>query len=514
MVKSNKKVIIITAIIVAVIVLLGASLAFAYIATDFLKTDKQLFCKYIGQLGNIFSELEDSDLEDYMAKQETMPYENNGKLSVNVNITGNEALYENANKTNITFSGKVDKLNDKTEQDIKLNYSDDVYFPFSYKHTGNLYALGSNLVANKYVAVRNENLEEFFAKLGINANIPDETEIKEIQNISDAEKKEIYNRYINILDANINKENFSKVDKDTFKLTLNNAEIKNVINAILTELNNDEVLLKDNKSIVQNMLDNVDSIAIDKLVITVYKQNGKLSKLDIEIQTNSEIFKLSIQSIEGQITMSLSVPDQSRAVSTTSIIKIEKIKNNNTLNYNISANQSELDSTMETYFTAQYAGLNTDSVQENYVLGINSINTDTTTQELSQVKYEYTFNTTKNFSSDVNIEDLTEDTALILNDQTTEYVQSILPALIAKIIQVNDQQMQQLGVNASEHPLLMSTPLGLIFNMGSDNVVDVEKNAETIAAAKNSQFEQYTSDSLEGSTVKILLQVISSNIAR
>ena len=70
-------------IILVLLVLAGGTFAYLYFGTDLLKTDKQLFAKYLMQLGDEEKGLFPKALDDFLVKKETTTYQNNGELSSN-----------------------------------------------------------------------------------------------------------------------------------------------------------------------------------------------------------------------------------------------------------------------------------------------------------------------------------------------------------------------------------------------------------------------------------------------
>ena len=90
-----------------------------------------------------------------------------GKFSIDTNI--DEIDYDMIEKLqdfNITYSGKVDNTNSSSEQEIILNYSEDVNFPFKYKYTNETLGLQSEYVSSKYIGIENNNLKELIGKFG------------------------------------------------------------------------------------------------------------------------------------------------------------------------------------------------------------------------------------------------------------------------------------------------------------------------------------------------------------
>ncbi len=122
-------------ILIVVILILGGVFAYLYFGTDLLKTNEQLFFKYLGQLVESENGFIDNKLTEYTNKKMTGKYEDNGKFSVNIDMTGmDEDMLTTVNDFNITYSGKIDNTARKNEQEISINYSDDVNFPVKYKY--------------------------------------------------------------------------------------------------------------------------------------------------------------------------------------------------------------------------------------------------------------------------------------------------------------------------------------------------------------------------------------------
>ena len=151
--KINKKVIIVISILVVIILAL-AGFAYAYFTTDILKNEKQCFVGYFTKMFDAKNGFIENNLISYFEKQQETPYKDEGNISTDINVP--ESLAEEINKvknTNITFTGEVDKPNSKATQDISINYSDNVTFPFSYRRVGDIYGLKTEYVGSKYITV-------------------------------------------------------------------------------------------------------------------------------------------------------------------------------------------------------------------------------------------------------------------------------------------------------------------------------------------------------------------------
>ena len=78
---KGKKALIIAMIIVLILILGIGGATLAYMTTDFLKTDEQLFYKYMAEIGQDLKEFSSEELEAYLEKIQNVPYENDSKLT-------------------------------------------------------------------------------------------------------------------------------------------------------------------------------------------------------------------------------------------------------------------------------------------------------------------------------------------------------------------------------------------------------------------------------------------------
>lgn len=158
--KKSKKILIVLIILVIILILL-VGVAYCYFATDLLKSNKQLFFQYIVQMGDTNGNgIMDNELKQYFEKRKNTPYMDQGDFLLDITTDGTlTEKYKNVNNFNISFSGQVDTANNKAMQDISLDYSNEVNFPFSYKQIGNTIGLQTKYVSSKYIAIETDKLE-------------------------------------------------------------------------------------------------------------------------------------------------------------------------------------------------------------------------------------------------------------------------------------------------------------------------------------------------------------------
>lgn len=586
--KKNKGLRVTIVILLIIILLLVGGIAYLYFFTDMFKSNKQLFFKYTSQIVQSEDGFIDNQLMQYFQKKNSTSYENNGEITFDVSIPNMEEDLELANNFNITFTGKEDPTNSKSEKEISLNYSDSVNFPLTYRKTNNITGIQTKYIGSSFVAVRND--EEISGLEDINhllklRNL--EFSNEELQNL----KTTYFDNILNTLDDN----KFSTLTEGNltgYRLTLTGEELKNTLVQILNALKTDTNITHKLNDILQGLGTNaeIDEDSIDDLIesmndsdwnqdieMTVYASGGNLSKVLVEIAGNT--------------------------------LTMNKEENNQDITYTVSFNTTEQD--VSAVVTAKYSGLNSDNVTETYELTLEGMygeteilqqaketqdtveistekenvqllittvktnkiaageddsqisdidveeelssgendsyadmrlekETDTTfsitfistgdkfvidnTGKIIEEPEEQTTNTTSNntsenttshnkysitnnvqFKDSVEIEDLTEENAVILNDQDNEYVTNLMNAIQERIVEVNKVQMEELGVSENENPIQYLIP-----TLSANNQATAEVDEQAVNAF-NAKFELYQSTNTKGATVKGLLTTIQNN---
>lgn len=513
--KKNKGLLIAIIVILVIIILLAGVMAYLYIFTDMFKSNKQLFFKYTSQIVQNENGFIDNQLIQYFEKKKSTSYENSGEITFEVSIPNMEDDLELANNFNITFSGKEDPSNVKSEKEIRVNYSDNVNFPLIYRKTNNITGIQTEYIGSNFVAVRND--EEVSGLEDINhilqlQNL--EFSNEEIQNL----KTTYFDNILNQLDDN----KFSTLtegDLTGYRLTLTGEELKNVVVQILNVLKTDENTMHKLNEILGSVdsASQLDTDSIDELIeninntleinnnieITVYAAGGNLNRIDIGMASNT--------------------------------LTISKEKNDQAIAYTISVNVAEDDTSVD--FTATYTGINSDNVNETYSIALEGKyeetnilnqpgdsfvinNTGEIVEEPEEASteaestnstqngashYTYTITNQVQFTNGVEIEDLTEDNAVILNDRDDDYVTNLMSAIEQRLVEVNQTQMEELGVSESENPIQYLIPSFLLIGTNTAQINEQEVNTF------NAKFELYESTNTKGATVKGLLTTIQNN---
>ena len=519
--KKSNKVFIIVLIILSLLII-ATSLVMIYLKTDLFKNEEQLFYKYAGQKLEAFDMLEEASIKEYFQKKQTTPHENEGKytLSIQSNDFSNKEIIDKLDEISISFSGKTDPQNNKIEQNISLNYSDNVNFPIQYVQNKDIIGLISDQVVNKYVGIKNENLKELMQKLGASdtTDIPDKIgEMQEEQKTEEEikqgeeEAKKIKDTYLNIIKDNINEENYSKIkdgENVGYSLKLTYAEIKNIYIKILEQLKQDEIILskisneeteiskEDFQNQVQELIDEAQDYEPEdqQLQINVYKSGEKSSLIEIIFSE----FKIDIKMEENIIECKIVGIKDGQETPEKFVLSLNKQQQNNNTLYELKFEAlEEEEKLLDISFLANYTGINSENSSEIYSFQISS----------EELIANYQFENKINFVDNVEIEDLTSENTIILNDYEQQEIYLLLAMVGEKIDEVNKEKLAQAGFSEDDMPILYIIPGGHVFyiyNLASSSLSDAE--IDTF----NRQFEQYGSLQ-SGSNVNRLLQRVVEN---
>lgn len=501
--KKNTKILLILIIIIVIIILAGVGIL--VFATDIFKSDKEMFFKYMADIGDSKKGFIDDGLKQYFEKKNNTPYNDEGEFSVNISSDNEQKKFENVNNFNISFSGQVDTANSKAAQNISLNYSNDVKFPINYKQIENKIGLQTKYVGSKFVAIETEKLNKLSEDLDdveSYGEMVDKLQKMGKVELTEDEKSHIKDTYITVINQQLEKDKFSKVkesDMSGYKLSLTGTDLQNVLVKLLETLKNDQTTVdKLNEYLkIQKNSAKITASQIDDAIKSI-KDDTDFSDKNFEIavyQKNRDVCKLVIETTEGTIA-------------------IEKKIEGNQQNIVVSYEMKE-DKKSKISFSANFENLESlQNIKENYelIMSLPEVAESSTTTDVDSEVVEYKFSNDVNFTDSATVEDFSSDNSLMLTDYDSDQVSNFLNAVVERISEVNEQQMGQLGLEASENPIVNIIPsIGLY--LGNMNVLNqVNSNmSEAEINNFNQKFEAYESTNLKGVTVKGLLSTISLN---
>lgn len=536
--RNSNKIVVFIIVLLILILISGGVFAYIYFKTDILKTDKQLFFKYFSQITSEEGFV-DSRIKQYYEKKKQIPYENVGEITFEVQYPGEElkAISEKVNDLSIKIDGKVDKVNQKVEQNINIDYGNNVAFPINYKQDGNRYGLQTDQLSKKFIAIRNENSDELIEKLvgsifydngfiawedrisGIIKTITLPKDIIQGIDLSEDEKEQLKQIYMPILETYLLEDNFSSVktnENESFIIEISSEQIKTIIIEMLKKTKENTLIMdKINEAAIKvdSTLEEMDITDIDEMI------------QDIEESDFSDIGNLKITLVQNNKKLNQILIDNDNAK-----ITIEKKLVENSLTYNIyqetqEEEKEEIDNPLSlnnatsrkvnSYFKVDYIGLgDSNEIQENYEFGTEI------TQDEETMKFDYKLDFNTKFVDTVSIEELDGKVAIFLNDYTKEQLKPFFAQVGNKILEINKSQMEKLGLKEDENPLIYSNPVGMtivsiitIFDFASEQIDGAGDLSEYQIQVFNDKFLKYEGENVSGTDVNMMIKTVQNNNA-
>ncbi len=428
--KVTKKVI---SVVVVLLILLVAAGVYAYVGTDLLKSDKQLFYKYMGKNLDTITDMNLAPYRKMDTKDKT--YKMSGEFSSEAlkEITGEDK------EIRLKFEVLSDSKNKKASGNYKILLGGKDFLGIDYINNNDRYGIKVDEITDeKYIVVENNNLKELAKRFGIEdvSEIPDKIDTELLENdkkIDEKKLEKIKDKYTKLIDDKISDDKYTKEEvelniKDEilktkkYSLTLTEKELYDIAYEFLNTLKDDtdtiefflsliyedeiDVTVEDVKEkIAQNIEELEDSKnEIDEensLVISVYNSKGKTVRTELVTSAenkimytatkNNDIDELKLEAFEGEENiLSAVLTNTVNSDGAEILVKIVSEKEDTDLEIKYS-----------------FTNITDKSVDMNFVGKLNS-------QEI--IKFVGKVET--NVKSD--IEDITEDNSIILNSCSEE----------------------------------------------------------------------------------------------
>lgn len=428
--KVTKKVI---SVVVVLLILLVAAGVYAYVGTDLLKSDKQLFYKYMGKNLDTITDMNLAPYRKMDTKDKT--YKMSGEFSSEAlkEITGEDK------EIRLKFEVLSDSKNKKSSGNYKILLGGKDFLGIDYINNNDRYGIKVDEITDeKYIVVENNNLKELAKRFGIEdvSEIPDKIDTELLENdkkIDEKKLEKIKDKYTKLIDDKISDDKYTKEEvelniKDEilktkkYSLTLTEKELYDIAYEFLNTLKDDtdtiefflsliyedeiDVTVEDVKEkIAQNIEELEDSKnEIDEensLVISVYNSKGKTVRTELVTSAenkimytatkNNDIDELKLEAFEGEENiLSAVLTNTVNSDGAEILVKIVSEKEDTDLEIKYS-----------------FTNITDKSVDMNFVGKLNS-------QEI--IKFVGKVET--NVKSD--IEDITEDNSIILNSCSEE----------------------------------------------------------------------------------------------
>ena len=497
--RRNKKILTVVSIIVIVLVLAITGVAYTFLYTDTFKSNKQRFFKYISQNSEMIASLQSDDLHQYIEKKKTKAYENSGDFSANIaeeiakKYMPNQKIYKEMQNFMVTFNGKKDISNNYEEDTLSLKYSNGEKMTVDYLRQEEYYGLKIENILKKYIVVQNDNLKDFAKKMQISdiTNIPNSIKIREIQNyaLNENELENIKSKINQILEVNLTEDKFSKSNEANltkYTLKLDYKELENIANTMYEAIINDEavsnkiilyftnelgmneddaksVISKIKKSIneakenkedineqdVDDEIQSSEQQGNDTIEISVYENNGKLIKTELNLTNKRITLKFNLNKIDIKLE-EIKEDGNLKVFDEYANLVIEKEEAEDELSYKAQIQNRNEKSKIE--IGISYKGLKKqDSISEEYSISYKS------NEENSIPDIKYAINNTVTFNDSLEKKNIRENGVKINNYDSTK-LQTTIGRIIDGIQELNKNQMEKLGLKEDENPIFYIIP--------------------------------------------------------
>lgn len=454
--KSKKKII---GLILIILVLLILLIGIVYAKTDLFKSTKDLFYKYatfnIGQDLNYAKFLK--ELNEYNEK----PYLSTTTYNFNMQSTDptiNQYLaYYNTITSEVTQ--KVLPEEDKANTNIKLNQNGLTMLQLDILNNNNLYALKTDALHDKYLAIENSNLKDLASKLGMNASeIPNEIpkyNIYEILYINSADINTLIDTYKEIINRNITDDKYTSqknintevngttVQVNAYSLKLTNKELLNTYIAILENMQNDTLLLnileeklkqinseitqQQIKESITNLVENaktqLENTEEEQITITAYSKDGKTTKLEC-IYADGKFIIENFDVNEENYTKIVIEEEQEELINFTIKYNYKNDSSIEAMNIEITSDASN---SLEGLTLNLYSEVNKEEPEKNNT-------TMTFSFKVDDITYEIKSDTQIDYSAEVNIDDLTAENSITLNNMTQEELSKLFEEILSNLV--------------------------------------------------------------------------------
>lgn len=349
-------------IVVALIVVAGAVFASLYFFTDMFKSPQDLFFQYIGKAAMPESSYSYQEMLDDMQLASTKSY----KASYNIGIEGKTNGYSSSNdiakevsKMKIGLDVESMPSQEKASYNVSLKYDDVDIASAKLVKNSDLYGIKSDLLDEKYIAIKNQNLKDLAEKLGIDSTyIPDEIAFMDLYKllyVSKEDQDHIVNTYKDAIVKAFPQENFSKTDNVTttvngasktataYTLSITEKDFYNAIINILQVAKNDDRTLN-------LLVDKINAFANDSFFVKMGTTNiaakmdryGNVSGMEIPT-LSKEFFKEAIDNAIQELQY------QMRYANTTAKINlVVYVENGNTIRLELKAG-NEVEAAVDFY---------------------------------------------------------------------------------------------------------------------------------------------------------------------
>ena len=433
-------------IILAVIVIVLATLGILYFKTDLFKSKEVLFYKHLAENGNLLGKTSYTEMLKQMKEEGTEEMSGAASVKITSSNANLAQMAEALEKGKIKYNIKADSAQNKGQATVTLNYNNNDIVSLDILKNNDVYGVKVAEAYDKYVSVENNNLKQLFQKFGVDTtNIPDKIEVLdvyELLNLDEETLKHIETTYTDTIMQNIPEESYS-VEKNVnvningqskttnqYKLALTQEQVKTILIKMYETLRSDDKVLDlivskyDVIAQPYRLMGNtmIQQISKEDLVERLDETIEQLNNTLASNETMLEVIVYSQKDNSGKIQVNLIDDSQTVRKAEIDLTKATDEKQINVL----------IDGGDGTSIMYDVKG----NQQEQNIQMVITANQD-------KVECEMQNKVSKNTS----VEDLTTENSVKLNDMTVEEIQQLIQTIYSNVMQMLPQKAQALGIS-------------------------------------------------------------------
>jgi len=470
-------------IILIVLVLVVCGLTYAYTATDIFKSPEKLFKKYLSNNIESLKKVNVKPLDELLKRSSKEASEFNLEFG----------MESNGKEMKATVEGKTDIKNKKEYASLKVTDSENEYFNMEFLMGNETLGIQIDELHEKYLALENRDLKKLAKTFGLDEEdieqIPDKLEFLE-SSYSEEDMKKAENlkeKYLKKIDEQIDKSKYKmeknvktdvngeEVTANKYTLTLTTKEIAQIERNITTELFEDPEFVElyeknGNKESLEELKEDViiseaeiADMEEKDVNISVYEKESKTVKTDIV--SGEDKIEFIIDNKENESTILLSIyssksedEEVGQTVNLTFNNKYENKIGIATLEIANIYNKADVEEaySLKDYEDENYKiALRTEKKDENNMtvnVDLNDIERLMEDEDMKISKCELAYK----FNSDVEIEELSEENALILNDYTEEEFGNLFQELLKNAYESSQSNPNSIIGILTQYAIFMS----------------------------------------------------------
>lgn len=441
-------------IIIAILIIIAATLGILYYTTDLFKSPEQLFYKHFSSNAEVLEKTKYKNYEEFIKQlKEEMDSQLEIAGEITVKVTSEDTSYKEVSevleKSKITYNQKHNGAEKKSQSDITLNYDNKDIVTVNVLKNNEQYGIKINDLYDKYISVENNNLKDLFGKLGMDTTeIPDKIEVLDYYELLNVDKETITHiekTYTDVIKQNIPEECYSveknvkvsidstEINTNAYKLALTETQLNNVVIKFLETLKTDDVTL-------DLIVNKYNQIAATNQYTVV---NEKLTKEDMIKAIEDSLKDLKDEEINDNEVLEIIVYGNKDNRARIDIIGKEDGVNIANVEINMVNTENE------EKVTCLFAAEDEKSIEFEMKLYDETKIDCLVKTSINDIDMEILVKQEVKATENVVIEDFTSDNAVKLNDMSSEEIGDLIQKIYNNALVAVPQKMQLLGVNVN-----------------------------------------------------------------